>query len=133
MRQIRQRLVRHANLVSVFGDFAGVHHCTGDLDWPHVIEVVVAEVVGELLNLAPCEIRLVLDYVEMNWAGCGNRCLVGNKEEIKAALGCCMFNQTLVNDCARSWVLKRIKVPLSKSSVHAFVNQSVDDLWAVVA
>ena len=75
---MRQRLVRHANTMCVFGDFASVHNCAGNFYWPHEVEVVVTHIVGELLNLGSCEIRFVLDNVEMHWACCGNCSFIGN-------------------------------------------------------
>jgi len=72
-------------IVCVVGDLLGIHNCAGHLDRAHEVEVVVAQVVCELLNLSLLHDRRVDNHLVVNWQGRGNCGSVRHHVEVKAS------------------------------------------------
>lgn len=96
--------------MSVSSFFASIHYSPRHLDWSHEVEIVVAKLVGKLLDLRSREVGLVLNYVEMNWTRSCDCRLIRYHEIIEATLSSCVLNDALVYDCARGRVFELIMV-----------------------
>jgi hypothetical protein len=99
-----------------------VHNCCWNLDCAHEIEVVVAEMVGERLNLLFLHAGCVGDNVVMDWEGSCDCCSVCYHVEIEALFISRVLNQSLVHYSSGCGILVLVVTLLGESSVDSLVD-----------
>lgn len=118
----RQGVTIHQDVVGVICNLVRVHHSSWNLDCADEVEEIIAQVVGELLNLLLGHVGSVCDYKVVNRKSSSDSCFMSDHVEVKACLIAGMLNQTLINNSAGSWVLIFVMALLGKSCVDSFVN-----------
>ena len=125
---------QNADVVRVVCNFVRVHNSAWNLDGPHEVEVVVAQVVRERLNFLRGHRCRVLNHEVVHGEGSGNRGPVRDHVEIEAAVAIsrCVLSQTGVDDRTRRWIGVVVASALDKSSVDLFVDEAVDELRVII-
>lgn len=125
---------QNCQIIRVVGNLVSVHHSCRHLDRPHKVEVVVAKVVSELLDLASSHRCGVLHDEIVNRQCSSDRGLVSDHVEVEGAISIegTMLNKTSVNDSTRSGVRVVVIVFLDETGVDFLVNKAVQNLGIVV-
>lgn len=121
-------------IVRIVCDLVGIHDGAGNLDRAHEVEVVVAQVICELFNLALIHQSRVFDDEVVHGQSSRNRRFVGNHVEIKGAIAICgsMLNKTGIHDSSWGRVSVSVTLFLNQSRVDSLVDEAVQDLRVVV-
>lgn len=133
--QVRRERVTglDAQVVGVVCNLVRVHDRTRNLDGPHEVKVVVAQVVCELLDLALSHRRRVPDNEVVHRQGRRDSRLVGHHVEVEAARAGSVFGDRSVDDRAGRWVRIGVALLFDQSGVDLLVNKAVDELGVVIA
>lgn len=122
-----------SQIICVVSSLMSIHHGRRYLDWAHEVEVVVAQVVSELLNLALTQAWCVLYHEVVNGKCCRNRCFVSHHVEVEGAISILrtVLNKACIDNSTRGWVWVSVVVLLNEAGVNFFIDQAVEDLWVV--
>lgn len=124
-------LVTKLVIVDIVRDFLCIHCCSRCLDWSSKAIVGITLSISEIFNLLFWEACGISDYLIMNWlCACWWWIFIWNhvKIEIVAAI---IFNNTLIDKCAGTWVDMMSILFFEKSNGLFLVNKNVEDLWLV--
>jgi hypothetical protein len=128
---LRLVLLTEFVVVSVRGDHLGVLHTSWNFDWTSKSVVVVALVIGDLLDFSLGQVHGVDDDRVMDrLGGGGSRIVVGDHEEVEEALAI-VFDDTLVYNCARTWVANVTVGFFEESKRHLFINEDEEQFWII--
>lgn len=124
-----------AEIVRVVRHFVRVHDRARHFDRAHKVEVVVAEVVSEGLNLEGTQRGRVLHHEVVHGQSGRNRGPMRHHVEIKASVSARsrVLRQPRVDDGAGGWVGIVVATFLDKARVNLLIYETVDDLGVVVA
>lgn len=106
-----------ANVHVQFRNLMGVHTWSRDLDGPGPVEVVVAEVEGELLDHFFLQGGVVEGHVEVGWQNTPLGCELGHQVKIILDVRVSILHDLVVNQASRGRVLKCTVLTLNKESL----------------
>lgn len=122
MEIIGEGLTWNSDIMGVVSYLVRIHHGGRYFDWAREVEEIIAQVVGELLNLYLRHVGPVCDNVVVHGQCSGDCCLVSDHVEVEACLVAWVFDQTLIDDCAWCRVLILVAALFREPSIDSFVD-----------
>ena len=128
---LRFVLLAELVVVGVRGDHLGVLHASWNFDRASEAVVVVALVIGDLLDFSLGQVHGVDDDGVMNWLGGGGSwVVVRDHEEVEEALAI-VFDDTLIDNGARTRVADVTVGSLEESERHLLINEDEEKFWVI--